>query len=287
MPMNPRLLRPRQTTHPEASDWANRVRANGGSVSGTTLSAVDRFCKSITAAGIRDRFYRLNLFCGTGLNACLVPLYRGQSLGGTQFGNTIDTNNGPFVEGNYVETGATGGLWYGGVGTNSSKYLNTGLPQSTIPLTNLHLSASLRDGETTYSGENTLIGHYGASQSDFAVLRQAITTGSREFFAGSFSGAVSAAAASVEQHVLGVRSSATSATLYRSGSAVASSAVNIGSATTSALPYFVFARNNSGTPNNYTSARLRMYSIGTAMDGTAALAFANAVAAFNTAMGRT
>jgi hypothetical protein len=67
MPMNPRLLRPRSTIHPEAADWANRVRANGGSVSGSTLTAVSRFCASISAAGIRDRFYRLNLFCGTGL----------------------------------------------------------------------------------------------------------------------------------------------------------------------------------------------------------------------------
>lgn len=283
MSMSPRLLRPRQTLHPEAAAWKTAVVANGGSVSGTTLSAVDKFCKAIASAGIRDRFYRLNLFCGTGLNACLVPLYRGQSLGGTQYGNATDTNTGPFVSGDYVETGASGGL----VGNGTSKYLNTGLPQSTIPLTNLHLSASLRDGETTYSGENTLIGHYNSTQTDFVSLRQAITTGAREFLAGSFGSSItSAAASSTEPHVMGVRSGLTATNLYRAGVSVSSSAVSVGSVSTSGLPYFVFARNNSGTPNNYTSARLRMYSIGTAMDGTAALAFSNAVAAFNTALGR-
>lgn len=123
MAMNARLLRPTQNTHPEAADWANRVRTNGGSVSGSTLTAVSRFCRAIDASGIRDRFYRLNLFAGTGLSACLVPLYRGPSASGTQYGSTTETNVGPFVSGDYTETGATGGLDANG---NGNKYLNTG-----------------------------------------------------------------------------------------------------------------------------------------------------------------
>ena len=83
MSMSPRLLRPRQTLHPEAASWASRVVANGGTVSGT-ISAVDKFCKAIASAGIRDRFSRMGIFAGSNLNAALVPLYRGPSLGGTQ-----------------------------------------------------------------------------------------------------------------------------------------------------------------------------------------------------------
>ena len=122
MGMNHRLMRPTQNIHPEAAAWAARVVANGATVSWSTLLAVSSFCRSISAAGIRDRFYRLNLFCGTGLNACLVPLYRGPSLSGTQYGNTTDTNVGPFVSGDYNETGASGGLQ-----GDSNKYLSTGL----------------------------------------------------------------------------------------------------------------------------------------------------------------
>jgi hypothetical protein len=71
----------------DAADWIRRVQANDGAVSTATANAVTDFCNAIDAAGIRDRFYRLNGFCGTGLNACLVPLYRGPSLSGTQYGN--------------------------------------------------------------------------------------------------------------------------------------------------------------------------------------------------------
>jgi hypothetical protein len=108
-----------QVSNPDAQDWINRVYANGGTVSASTAAAVNTFCNAIDAASIRDRFYRLNLFCGTGLNACLVPLYRGPSLGGTQFGGTVDTNVGPFVSGDYNEASGLGPA-------SSGKSLSTG-----------------------------------------------------------------------------------------------------------------------------------------------------------------
>ena len=152
MPMSPRLLRPRQTIHPEAADWANRVRTNGGSVSGTTLTAVDRFVKAIHAAGIRDRFYRLNLFCGNSdasLNAVRTPLYRGPSLTGTQYGNTIDTNFN-FVQGDYAETGASGGL---NTQSTFTKYIACG-SDFPVDVASLHMATyeRLRSGQTNQGG---------------------------------------------------------------------------------------------------------------------------------------
>ena len=125
----------RASLHPEAADWVARVVSNGGTVSASTAAAVNTFCRAIDAAGIRDKFYRLNLFCGgtsgtaVGLNSALVPLYRGPSLGGTQYGGTTDTNTGnTFQVGDYAETGAGGGLTGG-----STKYLTTGLLTSALP----------------------------------------------------------------------------------------------------------------------------------------------------------
>jgi hypothetical protein len=128
--MNPRLLRPTTSLHPDAGDWANRVRANGGTVSGSTLNAVSRFCRNIDAAGIRDRFYRLNLFCGNSdgsLNAVRTPLYRGPSRTGTQYGNALEQNVN-FVSNDYAETGSGAGLT-----SASGKYLRTGMSMNAMP----------------------------------------------------------------------------------------------------------------------------------------------------------
>ncbi len=64
-----------QVSNADAQDWVNRVYANGGTVSASTAAAVNTLCDSLDAASLRDRFYRLNLFCGSNLNAALVPLY--------------------------------------------------------------------------------------------------------------------------------------------------------------------------------------------------------------------
>ena len=88
MAMNQKLLRPRASgVHPEAAAWQTAVVANGGSVSSTTLTAVNVFCKAVDSAGLRSVFYRLNLFCGGNLSSALVPLYRGPARTGTQYGN--------------------------------------------------------------------------------------------------------------------------------------------------------------------------------------------------------
>ena len=102
------LTRPR--IHHDALDWARRVVSNSGTVSQPTLRAVSTFCDAIDRAGIRDRFYRLNLFCGDNLSAALVPLYRNSSSTGTQLGGLTDTNaavsgQSPFVSGDYTLTG--------------------------------------------------------------------------------------------------------------------------------------------------------------------------------------
>jgi hypothetical protein len=125
--------------HREARDWHNRVLSNGGRVSKDTLKAVSDFCYRIDAAGIREKFSRLNLICGDNLTAARVPLYRGLSFTGSQYGNSIDTNTN-FVDGDYTERGGNGGLNAGGGGT---KYLDTGvLPNNNNGFTgiNNHMS---------------------------------------------------------------------------------------------------------------------------------------------------
>jgi hypothetical protein len=79
----------------DAQDWINRVYANGGSVSTATAGAVNSLCESLESSGLRDRFYRMNIFAGGNLNAALVPLYRGIAAGsGGNYLTASTGNNG-------------------------------------------------------------------------------------------------------------------------------------------------------------------------------------------------
>lgn len=280
MPMNARLLRPRQTTHPEAAAWASRVRANGGSVSGATLLAVDRFCKAISAAGIRDRFLRLNLFCGTGLNACLVPLYRGQSLGGSQFGGTVDTNvSGLFVSGDYNETGTTGGL----LGNGSTKYLNTGVTANATSTGNRHLCVY----ENARSANTFRISIGARSASPATYFEQTTFTAATTYVFRS-SNLVQAATdtgyTATGAMMLGVDANNVG-TIYRNGTAAGTvTYTNINNTYSGSL--FVFAGNSDGSPTDFTNARIGGYSIGLSMTAAQAVAYYTAMQAFQTALQR-
>jgi hypothetical protein len=273
----------------------NRVYANGGTVSSTTATAVNTFCNAIDAAGLRDRFYRLNLFCGTGLSACLVPLYRGPSLGGTQYGNATDTNNGPFVSGDYSESAGLGRL------VGEAKRLDTGLATSALPpgvIGSGHLAVwhGPLTGAFAATGESdpVLIGAFNG-----AVDRVGISLTFRSATSGNNSnrwgrGTVATESSGVigltkpSAFLLGQRTSATNLELWRNGAIVgtnATSTTGIAGITHSIL---VFGYNNSGTAAGELNALLlRGYSVGDDMTSSQVLAFRAAWSAFNTALGRT
>jgi hypothetical protein len=279
MPMSPRTLRPRQTLHPEAASWQARVVANGGSV-GTALPAVDRFCRAIASAGIRAKFYRLNLFCGTGLNACLVPLYRGQSQSGTQFGNAVDTNVGPFVSGDYTATGSSGGLTGGG-----SKYLDTGFATNILTAGDRHIAAyeRVRSGATfnTFLGSEAITG---VAQSFSLGYNSPATT--VQYGYGAFSPNLSAVTLSAVGLWMGVNTPANTGLIYRNG---VQDATNTQSAATpEASNIFVFAINraSASAATSFYTGTLGGYSIGLAFTAAEAAAYYTAMQAFQAAISR-
>jgi hypothetical protein len=286
MPMNPRLLRPVTSGfHPEAQVWRNAVIANGGTVSGSTLNAVSRFCRSIDAAGIRDRFYRLNLFCGNSdasLNAVRTPLYRGPSLAGTQYGNTTDTNNN-FVEGDYAETGSSGGL----LGNGSSKRLATGLNATILPDTTTSGHLSVYAAGTYTSG--IAIGVYTSVSTPsftvtFTMEIQLLSTGGANTFINTNANAAAPTASSPQFFVVS-RTSSTSAFGYTNGTAGTENTTTATN-TAPANQFLVFARNQNNFPSVYFAQRLRAYSIGEGMTGSQVAAFNNAMQTFQAALGR-
>jgi len=286
-PMNPRLLRPISTTHPEAQVWRNAVIANGGTVSGSTLNAVSRFCRSIDAANIRDRFYRLNLFCGTGLNAALVPLYRGPSRTGTQYGNTTDTNVGTFVSDDYAETGASGGLQ----GNGSSKFLNTGLPMNFTTPRDYHLAAvagNLTNNNAGFLGADTFGDGTSPRFYQGVVSFTAATRPNIWYNIGTnFRESSKTENYSGTNTYLGTGNASGNA-LYVAGTSVAT-ALETGSGTNAnTYPIYVFGHNNRNlaTPAFLANARISAYSAGLHMSAAQVTAFESALSAFRIALGR-
>jgi hypothetical protein len=252
-------------------------------VSGSTLSAVSKFCAAIASAGLRDRFLRLNLFCGS-FQGAFVPLYRSASFGGSPLGNATDTNLGSpaFLTGDYNETGTSGGL----LGNGSTKYLDTGLNVSSLPgAANCHLSSYIT-GTQDIASARTLIGTLFNGVTDrYRLFLNASTAGN--YSATSELGVSTQASVGGRANangglILSTRTSATSLTIYDDAVSIATNESNT-AAVTGASPFFVFARNG---PTEFFNGRMAAYSIGAGMDAPQVTAYNTAMQAFQSAMGR-
>jgi hypothetical protein len=241
---------------------------------------VSKFCESIDRqSGLRAAILRCNLFCGNNLEACLVPLYRAASLSASVIGNTTDTNNN-FVSGDFGSSGLKG--------NGSTKWLNTGFASSSLGNVNAaHMSASGTSIET--SGDAAFLGAYTATNFATLFTLDAWSSGNggrimRSGLAGTGYAKLTALNAD-ESHFIGQKTSNTNYELYRSGTSSAT-ANGGGTGTSSSIAIGIFCLNTNTTPAAFSAARMRMYSIGNSLTAAQALAFSNAVAAFNTALGR-
>ena len=266
----------------EAQDWIDRVYGNGGSVSTATAQAVNTLCQSITDAGIRDRFYRMNIFAGSNLNAALTPLYLGPTPLGIRYGGTTDTNNAFVGVGtDYAETGASGGL----TGNGTTKYLNTGFNVDQLPgAANCHLSSFIT-GTQDIASPRTLIGTLFNGVADrYRIFLNNTTAGIYLLFTElGVSYQASATRANANGGLmLASRTSTTLLTLYDDAVSVGTNETST-AAVTGASPFFVFARNG---PTEYYNGRMAAYSIGAGMTDAQVTAYNTAIQAFQTAMGR-
>ena len=275
----------------DAQNWIDRVYANGGTVSSATAAAVNQFCDAIDAASLRSKMLRLNLFCGTGLNACLTPLYRAASLGDTQLGNATDTNQGPFAAGAYTEaTGLTPVF-------ASGHYLDTGLTPDAMPLSvvqAMHLAFSngpipaqgsavyphligaannpadrhyLGSFEMPTSGSATLVGQLG---------KQATTSAD-----------VLVGANPSSSWVLS-RTNATSLAIYQNGSLANTNTSSTTGIASYSRSFWVFRTNFNGSPiGDSIAIPGRHYSIGAGLTGPEVSSYNSALSSFFSAIGRT
>jgi hypothetical protein len=271
-----------QVSNADAQSWINRVYGNGGTVSPATASAVNTLCNSIDAAGIRDRFYRLGIFAGSNLAAALVPLYRGPAFGGTTYGNATDTNVGPFVSGDYGETGATGGL----KGNGTSKYLRPGITPSILPSPNTDSHVACYFAAASLTNNAHQVGLYDFSGTGDMVGVSTTATTTRAALGGSNVFA-SATPTALPAMVIGSRTSGASLTQYLNGTAGTANTTSVSSSSSTA-EIAIFARNTPGGGGYqlFSPDYIRAYSYGLSMTAAQAAAYNAAMQDFQTALGR-
>jgi hypothetical protein len=252
----------------ETLQYADRIAANGGSITQASLVAIDAFVRACQVAGIWSKFIEVGPFAGSNLNAAMVKLVYQPAAGSV-------LTNSSFVSGDYVETGSNGGL--NGDGT---KFLNTNVLATTLP-DNGHYSFYLREDIT--SGANKgLIGALDASNQywmgsltpsssldlRFGALVLATTTGvlNKGFYTG-------------------VRETSTSLTYYRDGASIGSSNTAAGT-TKPAYAIHAWGYNSAGSSSARINARGSFYSIGQALTPTEVGALHNAVRNLQSAFSR-
>lgn len=266
--------------HPEALTWINSAQSNNNPrISATLANALNTFCNSIDSAGLRNKFYRLNLFCGNNLIAARIPLYRGPSPTGTQYGLTSESSIN-FTELDFTELGISGN------GTN--KYMETGFPVSVMSslFPNNHLAVYCNNIPT--AGRFIGLGD-GDNTKDWRLFN--FDSGST--FMHSIGGFPYGAAVfdNVTSNNLGLRiitrSSNNLQTLYRRGLSAGTNSTTVSVSNWSAQTVRLWAdavQNNS--PSSLSNLRSCGYSIGLGLTAQEALDYNNIIETFNTTLSR-
>lgn len=284
------------TNHPDVQNWLNIVTLNNGGASSTTIAALNTFCHSIDSAGLRNKFYRLSLFCGNNLNSCLVPLYVSTGYSNIPYGADTDTNFN-FIEADYNETGSSAGLTSSGADptqiNSGSKYLNCTIrPSDIIPVgqsvNNMHLAATASCTALSAAGQfifyNTFayVDIYSLSVQllgGFANIRGMI--GSQ--IVNSQIVPLSTGLVSPAQHIMTSRISNSDARNYQSGTQSGSTNTTPISTTNSSTQPFLLFRQSAGY---YSNLRLTDYSIGVGLTSSESLAYYNILQTFKATLSR-
>lgn len=249
---------PTKQYNPETADYRARVIANGGTISDTSIDAIEKFVQDCKNAMIWDKLLEVAPFAGTNLSAALVKLVHPAGVPGV-------ITNVNFVAGDYSES--TGLL-----GDGTTKYLNTGFNAQTHLPDNAHLSFYLRE-EVIVAGNRCLLGAL-AGTDQYWLGSLTPTTQVNTRFGQTISATLSAPMSGA--FYIGTRENSSALRLYKDGALAASEGTTVIHARPNQSIY-AFAWNSAGTAGGYAPARGSFYSIGHALNGVEAAALHEAV----------
>ena len=238
--------------------YRNTVISNGGTVSETTLGYLDTL---MVAMKTTHAYYTSidEMWVCAGDDSTANPLDTTLKAARTKFkfpggASSILTNHN-FVDTDYHETGASGGL----TGNGSTKYLETDFLQSTLAVNTGGFgvySNAVTTGSTLMSA-NSSAGTY-----RWAIV-QNLTTTHRYSFGNQAANLVEVTGTTPAGLKVVQRDSNTSLKGWLNGSqdGTTNTTTNGGTPNNLGIPFVIFASNNGGTISSYTSARISFYVI--------------------------
>ncbi|MBN3993896.1 MAG: hypothetical protein HWQ36_26280 [Nostoc sp. NMS2] len=259
----------------DVANFKNRIIADGGTISNSSLQAHNTFVKSLKLGGIWDKCLEIATYAGNDLNAALVKLKYPSGI------QSSLTNVG-FVNADYSEiTGLSGD-------TSNTKYLKTGFIPSVQLTSSLdaHLSVYARNTVAISGSGSAPFAYLGCNNTTprFYLFRQTSTlTG---FVGSSTEMSVTKSTATAPGHILLSTVSSNLGYLFYNGNVETTDT----SFTTNARPtceVSIFSYDNGGTQFLLRSNLIcGMHTIGYGLDTNQATIFYNAVQALQTALGR-
>lgn len=255
--------------NPETLNYRTRILAAGGSISESTLDAIEKFVQDCKNSNIWDKLLDVGPFAGGSLASALVKLaYPG--------GVSSTLTNINFVSGDYIETGVNGGLAADG----ATKFLNTGFNLQNLLPDNCHFSFYLRE-DVSVAGNRSLVGAVnGVDQYWLGALTNSQTN-------ARLGQALTATHAQnmSKGYYIASRQEANSLKLFKNGDLVGSdsTAVVHNKPNTNA---FVFAFSNAGIGGAFIPGRGAFYSIGQALSDAEARLLHEAVQTLQRNLGR-
>lgn len=272
--------------HPEARNWISIAETNNQpKITATLAGALNTFCNSIDSANLRNKFYRLNLFCGPTLETALLPLYKGPTFSGVQYGNFIERSIN-FASNNYSELGL--------LGNGTSAYLDPGVLTSTINTLypSIHFSVYGNNIPSSPLNKAFIFTGTGSGGSNYALCQGRFSTQWTNHIAGEWNnGGIYEDISSSKFGMKIISRTATNLVkLYSNGLYVGQSTTSLTSppeAIPSSQTIRLFTIQIQGTPpSSFIDLRASGYSMGLGMDDGEAEAYYNIMQAFQTTLGR-
>lgn len=267
----------------EALNWIRLSEGyNNVKISATTAKALSDFCNSIESANLRNKFYRLNLFCGPTLGTALVPLYKGPSFSGTQFGNFFETSFN-FTDSSYSELGL--------LGNGTSSYLDPGILTSTMNSLYPNIHFAVYGNNSPTANKSFILTGSGSGGSNYALVGPWTTTQWVHHIAGEWNnGGIFENIVSRFGMKIISRTATNLVKLYSNGSYVDQSTTTV-SSSPPAIPATqtikLFANQiQSSSPSSFIDLRSCGYSMGAGMTDSEASAYYTIMQTFQTALGR-